>query len=76
MVYTVCVRVHCAYPVVVEQLYGPEDIKLAGHEKLDGQLPGQRRHSMLAGPLVDLFQELFGSLGGGGNTRTNEAKRM
>lgn len=50
------------YPVTVEQLDGSEDVKLASHEELDGQFPGQRRHSMLTGPLVDFLQKLPGSL--------------
>lgn len=51
-----------SYPVAVEELDGPEDVKLARHEKLDGQLPGQRRDPMLTGPLVDFLQKLPGSL--------------
>lgn len=43
------------YPVIVEELNGAEDVKLASHEKLDGQFPGQWRHSMLTGPLVDFL---------------------
>lgn len=31
-----------SYPVAVEQLDGSEDVKLASHEELDGQFPGQR----------------------------------
>lgn len=30
-----------SYPVAVEELDGSEDVKLACHQKLDGQLPGQ-----------------------------------
>ena len=30
------------YPVTVEEVDGAEDIKLASHEELDGQFPGQR----------------------------------
>lgn len=50
------------YPVAVEELDGSEDVKLACHQKLDGQLPGQRGHPVLTGPLVDFLQKLPGSL--------------
>lgn len=50
------------HPVTVEELDGSEDVELASHEELDGQFPGQRRHSMLTGPLVDFLQKLPGSL--------------
>lgn len=46
----------------MEELDGSDHVKLAGHEELDGQLLGQRRHSMLTGPLGDLLQELPGGL--------------
>lgn len=51
-----------SYPVAVEELDGSEDVELAGHEELDGQFPGERRHSMLTGPLVDFLQKLPGRL--------------
>lgn len=51
-----------AYPVGVEELDGPQDVKLAGHEELDGHVPGERGHIVLARPLVDLLQELLGCL--------------
>lgn len=47
------------YPVAVEELYGPQNIKLSCHEELYGHVPGQRRDSMLTCPLVDLLQELL-----------------
>lgn len=31
-----------SYPVAVEELDGSEDVELARHQELDGQLPGQR----------------------------------
>lgn len=31
-----------SHPVAVEELDGTEDVKLACHQELDGQLPGQR----------------------------------
>lgn len=51
-----------SYPVAVEELDGSEDVKLARHEKLDGQVPGQRRDPVLSGPLVDFLQKLPGGL--------------
>lgn len=51
-----------SYPVTVKKLNGSEDVKLAGHEELDGQFPGERWHTMLTGPLVDFLQKLPGSL--------------
>lgn len=51
-----------SYPVAVEKLNSSQDVKLASHEELDGQFPGQWRHSMLTGPLVDFLQKLPGSL--------------
>jgi len=51
-----------AYPVGVEELDGPQDVKLAGHEELDSHVPGERGHIVLARPLVDLLQELLGRL--------------
>lgn len=50
------------YPVGVEELNGSQDVELAGHEELDGHVPGERGHIVLACPLVDLFQELLGGL--------------
>lgn len=48
-----------AYPVGVEELDGPQDVELAGHEELDSHIPGERGHIVLACPLVDLLQELL-----------------
>lgn len=53
---------HLTYPVGVEELDGPQDVELAGHEELDSHIPGERGHIVLACPLVDLLQELLGGL--------------
>lgn len=46
----------------MEELDGPQDVELAGHEELDSHIPGERGHIVLACPLVDLLQELLGCL--------------
>lgn len=51
-----------SYPVGVKELDGPQDVELAGHEELDGHIPGERGHIVLARPLVDLLQKLLGCL--------------
>ena len=50
------------YPVIMEELNGSEDIKLACHEELYSQVPRQRGYSMLSGPLGNFLQKLLSSL--------------